>query len=168
MLRANRLLTVLLLAAFSAGGSRADEPTAESCLGIKDDPNSPVAINLALTSCDLKDGLCLRAEISNKGAEPHTLQVCPQTYLCCVKDLHLLVGFDGTGMGLLDICKQPTNTPHEVFLPPQSSFAYTMRIPPDRLPHAAMAADKKLTLLLCYAMGKGRLVHSNAVQANVK
>ena len=164
----SRLMTVLLLALLTVKMAVAELPTAETLLGIKDDPNSPVALTVTLKNCGLKEGVCLRSEIENKGTVSRILQVCPEMYLCCVKDLHLLVSFDNTGMGLVDLCKQQQPTPHEVFLPPQASFAFDVRIPAERLPKAAMEANKKITLVLCYAYGEGKLVHSNVVQAELK
>jgi len=146
----------------------AEPLTAEQLLGVENDPNSPVGITLTLKDCSLKDGVRMRVEMENKGAEPYTLRVCPAMLLCCVKGLHPMIAFDETGMGLLDVCKAQKPGDHEVFLPSQTSFAFDLLIPPDRLPEAGRKAGKGLKVFLAYELGNQKLVHSNVVQAALK
>ena len=153
----------------SRGLAAGDEScTAESLLGFKDATNSPVAVRLALKSSSLAEGIALRVEIENQGAEPYSLHVCPTMKLCCVSGLHPMLSYGDTGMGLCDVCASAKPAKNEVFLPSGATFAFNMRLPPERLPAEAAKAGKAINVFLCYELGEQRLVHSNVVKAELR
>ena len=162
------VLLVVAMAAWGVGAWAEEACTAESLLGLKDAPGSPVHITLALKSAVTNAGINLRVEITNTSEAPYTLRVCPAMLMCCVEGLHPLVGVDGTGMGLLDVCKAQKPVGHEVFLPVAASFAFDLTIPVDRLPKGARQPGKDLTVVLCYTLGEKDLVHSNVIKTSLK
>lgn len=166
-------LILSMIATTSALSVLADQPcTAESLFGVKDDPNSPVSITVSVKSADLKDGIRLQVEIKNKRAEPLTLHVCPAMLMCCVKGLHPIVAFDETGIGLLDLYKEKSKPAErrerKVVLSANEGFSFDVLLPPDRLPEACRKKGKQITVLLCYELGEGRLVHSKPVKVSMK
>ena len=147
--------------------SAGDAPTAKDILGLDDAPNSPVRPQITLTSASMKDGIQLRAVIHNSSTQPYRLEVCPHMLMCFVKGLHPLIAYDGTGKGLLDLCKASKPSDHEVLLPANADFAFDVPIPADRLPEQAKVKGKDLSVFLCYELGDGKLVHSNVLKVSL-
>ena len=162
-------LTVVFFALLVVPG----QVVAQCCAGgdafpvCKDDPDSPVKLSLLSKGADCTDGIRLRAEIINRGSAPYSLSVCPAMLLCCVKGLHPLIAYDETGMGLMDLCTKPKPTPHEVLLPVNAAFAFDINIPIDRLPDACKEPGKAVQVKLCFELGEGKLVHSEAVKVSM-
>lgn len=151
------------LSLLSAGALAGNARACEKMYG-KDDPaDSPVAVVVSVTSADAEKGVRLRIEIRNVAAKPHTFAVCDSMTLCCVKDLHPLIGHGDTKMGLQDLCRKEKPTAHDVFLPAKATFAFDAAIPPGWLPESVLSGQDELRIQFCYDLGNKQTVHSNAV-----
>ncbi len=120
-------------------------------------------IELGLSVLDGKagDGIGVRVEIANRGNYPHSLYVCPAMTICCVKNMHVMVSFGDTGIGLRDLCKKTNPTPHEVFLPAGATFGFDMTIPLDCLPEAVFEKGQELSVQLCLDLCDGTQAKSS-------
>lgn len=161
-------VAVSLVAPIVWHASAAEAHNDELMYGGKDAENAPIALNVSLSECSPEEGLCLRVEVENTGDKPHTLSVCDSMTLCCVKKLHPLIAYENSKMGLLDLCKDPEPTPHEVFLPAKAAFAFDAAIPPDWLPEAVLLGKAKVKVQFCYELGEGETVHSNIIEVNLQ
>lgn len=162
-LRFLSVLTAAVMLIAGAGASAADLfPSATN------DVNQPLALSVIVKQHSATEGISLRAEIKNTSDAPRSIRVCPEMLMCCVVDLHLMVGYDDTGMGLLDVCNKKTDVVmHEVFLPVGATFSFDLKIPIVRLPKAANTPGKKLSILTCYADESTNVIHSNTVSCEL-
>lgn len=125
---------------------------------------SDIALDLELVDAKSDDGIVVRAAITNRGQSPHSLSVCPAMTICCVRDLHVMVGYAESGMGLYDVCKEKNPTPHSVFLPSGATFSFNMTIPVECLPKKALAKGMPITLQLCYDVDDDTQVSSPEIE----
>ncbi len=150
-----------------ATGLAADSSAPATCIpGLQDSPDAPVAVKAELTAYSAATGVICRVHITNTSAAPYSLRVCPNTYLCVVANLHPIVSYGDTGMGLLDLCAgAKPSEPHEVFLLPNATLSVDVCIPPDRVPKEA---GKSFQVGFCYGFEAGKVVHSNALKIDAK
>jgi len=142
----------------------------EGVLGIENPTNSPIGLVTAVKDAGLKDGIQLTVTFENKSQQPYKLMMCSNRLMCCVKGLHPLLAFDGTGVGLLDPCKSNAapKEAKENLIPAKGTCAIDVTIPSDRLPEAARQKDKELTIFFCFELADGQLYHSNTVRVKLK
>lgn len=156
-----------MMAACALGGAEPEAPATECPFGRKSDPNSPIAITLTLKSRDAAEGIKAHVEIVNRHESPFVLHTCSGQHLCCVKDLHPMLAYDGTGIGLTDFCKEAKPTSQEVVLQPGKSYAFELQIPAQRIPANAGKTGKKPCLFLSYQLTTNTAVYSNVVAADL-
>ena len=142
------------------------EMTAKDLVGMENPADSPVKVEVTAKSASLKDGVRLRVSIENTSSAPYALTVCTNMLMCCVKGLHPMVAFEGTGMGLLDVCKdkKAASDPREMFLPVNAAFSFDLKIPVSRLPGPTQKKDAELSAFVCFELGEGKLFHSNVAK----
>lgn len=125
---------------------------------------APVRVTLELKEAGLEQGIQLRVLFENSGPAGFSLDVCPAMLICCVKGLHPLISCDNTGVGLLDVCTAPKPTPHEVFLPTDSTFSFDLNIPTARLPEVCLKKDQQLSVHVCYETDDHHTIESNVLK----
>ena len=150
--------------AVAAGSARAE---ADCFASFADATNSPVSLGLTVKKASLGDGLALRVEVANTSAAPYSLTVCPDMQLCCVRGLHVLLGSEQTGLGLLDLCKAQKPQPHETFLPAGATFAFDLTIPPERIPQTMREAGREIQVKLCFCLSDGGVIHSPTAKVSL-
>jgi len=149
--------------------SCSEAATAEGILGLANPSNSPVDVVVAAESASLRDGIRLKVTFKNISDKPYPLSICTNMLLCCVAGLHPIVAFDGTGMGLLDLCKDTTGPAPamNISVAPKADHTIDVTIPSQRLPANACIADKALLVFFCFELGDGKPFHSNVVKVTL-
>jgi hypothetical protein len=150
------------------GGRNSSMPCIDGVCKIPADVKSGIRLKILGKEASLSDGVALRVIISNRGLSPEILTVCPAMTLCCVKGLHPMVAYDGTGMGLLDVCKSKKPKKHETFLPAGADFSFNVTIPPDCLPAECLKKGKQIKVKFCYDCEDDVQVDSNELTVTLK
>ena len=159
------VIALLMLVAGCRGGDGGTHHSGES-VGLDQNLCSPIGVNLELKSSAPAEGLTLRAEMENRGSEPHVLSVCPHMLMSCVVGAHVLVRQEGWSAGLVDVCKAPKPSGREALLPPKASYGFDLTIPAERLPATLMKRGTGFSVQLLYEIEDQRCAESNVVQVN--
>ncbi|MDA3798437.1 MAG: hypothetical protein PF692_05075 [Kiritimatiellae bacterium] len=129
---------------------------------------TPVMLDLKIQSASADVGAKSTIRISNVGDSPYTLYACPSMTLCCIKDLHIMLGSSETAISLLDVCKAKKPVQHEVFLPIGATFEFDVTIPSDYFPVGSTQPGEALVIQLCLELTDGTRLCSEAKTAKLK
>lgn len=166
--------TVILLALLvSVAGCRCPmmSPCNEDCLkGASVDSNSRVSLEIVteVKEATVAKGIKAHVAMTNKGPGPFVTGICPAMELCCVKNLHPMLAYDDTGLGLLDLCMTNRASRYSIFLPVGTTFSFDLTIPLEKLPDNIRVAGKVVQVYVAYRFDDGTFLESNRSSCTLK